>query len=102
MTIPSNAWHAKVSAERNNSNADESVKKSLRETLESPAVLNKIVNDYFIEEHGWQFLRDINFAFKSIRWQMTAEKRRLGLATTTRRTLPIIRSVAAMLISLVG
>jgi hypothetical protein len=36
-----------------------------RNALESPETQSRILNTYLASDHGWQFLRDVNFKFKA-------------------------------------
>ena len=38
---------------------------ALRNVLESPQTQSRLLNTYLAGDHGWQFLRDVNFKFKA-------------------------------------
>lgn len=38
---------------------------TLRNALESPETKSRLLNTYLVGDHGWQFLRDVNFKFKA-------------------------------------
>ena len=38
---------------------------ALRNSLESPQTQSRLLNTYLTGDHGWQFLRDVNFKFKA-------------------------------------
>lgn len=35
------------------------------QTLQSPETLNRVLDTFLTRDHGWQFLRDVNFQFKA-------------------------------------
>ncbi len=43
---------------------DENIE-TLRSVLESPQTNSRLLNTYLAGDHGWQFLRDVNFKFKA-------------------------------------
>jgi hypothetical protein len=43
----------------------EDVIDSVRNALESPETQSRVLNTYLNRDHGWQFLRDVNFRFKA-------------------------------------
>jgi hypothetical protein len=38
---------------------------TVRNALESPETQSRVLNTYLASDHGWQFLRDVNFRFKA-------------------------------------
>jgi hypothetical protein len=47
------------------SRTSDDVLATVRNTLEAPETQSRLLNTYLTGDHGWQFLRDVNFKFKA-------------------------------------